>query len=624
MPLSINFTHLTSEERLVAKAKSKIDIGKSVFNNTSTRFFFLFIFAYQVIFIFQGLDLSDEGFLATYYQQIFNNPESVQYNFMFWLTGIIGGFYFKIFSFLGLWGLRLGGVLVTTSTVVLTYALLKKYLKHNYLKLGLFLIVIALNNDIKELNYNNISALIYVTIIYYLFNGIKENSSKKIFISGMFVAFNVFIRLPNILGIGLVLAILFSGYLNDKSLKSITKETSFFLAGFIIAAVTTLFIIYFSGHWNIFTNALQVVFKMGRGHQQAELRDSSYGIFRLLKQLKSNNGKSILFTLSILISLVLGISLLSTIKSKISAFHRIGRLIKYILVLSLLFLITANIIDNYSILFFYSGVIVVVFVLSLTTPNDFDTKFLLFCGCFILISFPFGSSAGIITAGRYSFWIGLPISINYLFNIKSIKNQFVFVKDDINNSIQIGITENQIRILKNISLIILIFAGIFHSYFYPFFDKRNRIDMRYSIHNANLKGIYTTKGRAEAINELLSESLKYVKKGDYVLAYDCIPLYHFLTESVPYIRTAYPWLYETEIFKLELDLAVKQKKVLPVVVMQKIKTIGEGSKWPEETLPDDYSKWDVNLGRNKYMNDFLVQNHYKEVWANQYFSILVP
>jgi len=29
-----------------------------------------------------------------------------------------------------------------------------------------------------------------------------------------------------------------------------------------------------------------------------------------------------------------------------------------------------------------------------------------------------------------------------------------------------------------------------------------------------------------------------------------IPLYNFLTESVPYIRSAYPWLYEADIFNL--------------------------------------------------------------------------
>src|SRR4029078_2276311 len=162
--------------------------------NVNTKWFFVFLFLFQVILIFQGIDLSDEGFLSIFYQQIFKNPESVQYNFMFWGTGIIGGLYFKLFSFLGVWGLRLGGVLVTTGTAVLAYRLLKNYLNEGYLQLSLFLIVITLNNDIKEINYNNLSALFNLVMVYLLYRGLKRRSALLIFLSGSFVALNVFIR----------------------------------------------------------------------------------------------------------------------------------------------------------------------------------------------------------------------------------------------------------------------------------------------------------------------------------------------------------------------------------------------------------------------------------------------
>jgi len=101
-------------------------------------------------------------------------------------------------------------------------------------------------------------------------------------------------------------------------------------------------------------------------------------------------------------------------------------------------------------------------------------------------------------------------------------------------------------------------------------------------------------------------------------------MYNFLTETTPYIRSAYPWLYESEIFKSELDRAKQKTGTLPVVVIQTIQTIGDGSGWPEKTLTTDYSQWDLNQGRNKYMNEFLEENHYREVWTNKYFKILIP
>ncbi len=125
----------------------------------NTKVFFFILFLYQVIFIFQGVDLSDEGFYATFYQQIFKDPEATQYNFMFWFSGIVAGAFDYVFHGLGIWGMRLAGVLVTTSTIIITYNLLKRYLNPGYLKLGLLMVLLFINNNLKEIHYNDLSAL---------------------------------------------------------------------------------------------------------------------------------------------------------------------------------------------------------------------------------------------------------------------------------------------------------------------------------------------------------------------------------------------------------------------------------------------------------------------------------
>jgi hypothetical protein len=139
-----------------------------------------------------------------------------------------------------------------------------------------------------------------------------------------------------------------------------------------------------------------------------------------------------------------------------------------------------------------------------------------------------------------------------------------------------------------------------------------------------MKGIYTSKERAASINELLSESAKYIKPNDYVLAYDLIPMYHFWTETRPYIRNPCPWFYTSAVFERELNLSMSKSLPIPVVVMQTVLTIGDGSKWPEAKLKDDYSKWDRNKGRNEVMNNFLAEHNYKTVWQNETFKIMVP
>ena len=77
------------------------------FEQMHERFFFVLVVLLQLVFIFQGLNFTDSGFAAVFYQRIFSDPSSVQYNFTYWLTGIIGGGWLQLFPGLGLLGLRI-------------------------------------------------------------------------------------------------------------------------------------------------------------------------------------------------------------------------------------------------------------------------------------------------------------------------------------------------------------------------------------------------------------------------------------------------------------------------------------------------------------------------------------
>jgi len=173
--------------------------------------FFFFLFAYQLFFTFQGLDLSDEGLYSTSYQQIFHNPETVQYNFMFWFSAIVGGAWAWLFPDLGLWGIRLAGVVITTSTIIVTYYLLRKYLRRAHLKIGLLLVVLLINNNLKLVHYNDLSALFNMITIAFLFAGLRDENHWKLLLAGAFVAFSSFTRLPNILNLWMVVGIFYYG-----------------------------------------------------------------------------------------------------------------------------------------------------------------------------------------------------------------------------------------------------------------------------------------------------------------------------------------------------------------------------------------------------------------------------
>jgi hypothetical protein len=590
----------------------------------NTRIFFLLIFIFQVLLIFQGFDLSDEGFLSTFYSQIFHNPDSVSYNFMFWGTGIIGGVWSKITSPLGLLGLRLGGAIINTLTVILTYQLLKKYLKPEYLKLGLFLVVLSLNNDIKILNYNTLSSLFYVLVIIFLFRGILKNEALSILTGGFIVGLNVFIRTPNILELGLVLGIMYNAYLSGQSFAISIKQILAFLSGFIVSVGLVIFTMYLSGHLLIYAGSLKLLFAMGKGQVETPEIQGGYGLSRLLFLFRSNNAQSIKYAL-IVIACVSGILYLNNILKKTPAIQKIiTQSVSFLIIVVTVFLIITHRIDHFTTLFTITGLILLVAVSMAFTRAEKERKVLLFFGCFFLLSFPLGSSDGIYTAGRYCLWIALPVTLDYFLKISTLHFNISVLRDSQEYYGKIGAPENQLRSVKKWIVFILVFAGLCFVYSYPFFDRRNRMQMHYALESDHLKGIYTTKGRADVFNELLRESARYIKKNEYVIAYDDMAIFYYATNTIPQLSNPLPAVYNTDQFQHDLNSIFTKSRSLPPVIRQKIATIGDASKWPEEIAPGNYFKIDRNLEKNNILDSFLTKNNYKEVWSNRVFMILIP
>jgi hypothetical protein len=145
--------------------------------------------------------------------------------------------------------------------------------------------------------------------------------------------------------------------------------------------------------------------------------------------------------------------------------------------------------------------------------------------------------------------------------------------------------------------------------------------MTSAIKSHNARGIYTTKERAKVVNELLVESSKYIKKNDHILAYDCMPMFFYLTETLPYTPNTWPWLYVPENFKEELDLAKSNSGKLPVVITQKMSTLS--NNWPQN-IPEKIQRTMPEQQRDSIMAEFISQNKYKSVWENEAFEIYLP
>jgi hypothetical protein len=213
--------------------------------------------------------------------------------------------------------------------------------------------------------------------------------------------------------------------------------------------------------------------------------------------------------------------------------------------------------------------------------------------------------------GRYSLWLALPVATHYFFGLG--RGPASWTALDLSPQVLSGMRR------WTVSFFLLLFG--YYALTYTWYDSRDRTKMIYSVNNQYVRGVFTTKAKADALNELLSASARYVHKDDYVLVYDLFPLYYPMTQTKPFVRNSWPKLYDRVVFNQELQKAVEEKKMLPVIIYQTINTTGS-LNWPD--IHDQNKDWDLNQPRNAGIRQFLDSNHYRLTWENIAFKIYVP
>ena len=565
------------------------------------------LFCVFALLSFQGFDVCDEGWYLSFYQQIFDNPETVEYNFVFWLTGIVGGTWYKIFPNGGIVSFRILALLINLGTLIISYKVLKSFIKKEIVLLGLVMIFFINDFALLAFYYNHLSSLLAVIVIWLLSSGLSKKNWLLIIFAGFITAANVFARLPNITLFSFIL-VFPAQYLldnHDKSLKNCLKSIMHYAIGAMLGFAVCYFVLLAFGHLEIFKNAVQGIIDKG-GEQ-----DSNHNIFRLLKVYKSEYAGILLTALKLAIIFAVYGSINNYINKR--TVLKYGLQVATLIAFSYL-IYTQNINVMYA--FGLFGTLATI----LTKTVDIQIRLLALLSLLFMVFLPFGSDGGIHNAGYVSLWFSLPFFFWYILNINDVE----FRLKSFNSLSNISINHNVIKQVIAVFILAFFSTKIYKMSNTSYFDYGSRLNKFHTI-NSNLANTYTTHKRAIIINDLLVELQDFVQEDDYLLAYDKIPMINYLTRTKPYMGNSWVWVYDSYTFERKLMQAESEIDSLPLVVLQKFETIGGFSEpikdYMDETKEENYL---YKRGRVKAMNAFLKRNHYVVVWSNDYFDILKP
>ena len=564
----------------------------------------LFIALLLGVLSFQGFDFCDEGWYMTFYQQIFNAPETVEYNFAFWLTGIVGGIWYELFPHGGILSFRLLTIIIIIATVIVAYKLLIQYIKKEYVVLGVLMVMLVNDFGYLAFYYNHLSGFLAVCIVYFLDKGLRKQRLLELTIAGGLTAVNVFSRLPNVTLFALLLVFPAQYFFNKTTNKTyVFKQIVAYLLGSLIGFVIVYIVMLSLGHIEVFKNAVSGIINKGGN------ADSNHNITRLLGFYAKEYFKILKFGLKIIPIALVIVAMSSYFKNK-----RLLKPIKYIVGIGVL----AFVFRKDAVYALYCLGLMGAVYLILTKNVKPAVKSIAFLALVVAVLLPMGSDGGIHNAGYVCIWLILPVFMHAFSTLQSANMQLNLS----HGTIKFAVAKSD---FKTVIIVLAISFFAVKSYKISkeaYFDKGNRLHKTYAINNA-LANVYTTKERADVTNAVLKGLMPHVKEGDYLLAYDNVPMLNYLTQTKPYMGISWVWVYDSKTFETKLKLAEETIPNLPIVVQQKFRTIVSFTE-PDDTYMDETKEegYIYKRGRVKAMNAFLKRNTYKVIWSNDYFNIL--
>jgi hypothetical protein len=561
------------------------------------------LFIWQILLTFQGLDLADTGFQLSAFRFIFDDPYSVQYCMMYWLSDVCGFLWMHILPGGGLFWSRMGWVVLLSIAFILYLKQLIPIFgsRNAVFSLSVTYVFILLGGP-ECLNYDIFTALGFAVGFVTIYRGLIKEKSDLLLLSGIVFGMSFFFKLSNLSALAFFLLIPFFSILNGEKISIFLKKSLFWLTGFGLGITIIILLIVLSGHFDLFLNNLKFVSEMGNDIQ------STHGLKTMLLSYLSGYFNAFVMMAGFLMSIWIYFRYADRSLSPIAEMAKPVFLI-LISLLSILLTILLKDIFWSKIRYLFIGLMILQgFVVVADKNVRKDLRLLSFAGLIMLIIVPLGSDSG-LDKSIWGMWLLGPVLL-----APTDKTSFLFR----------AAGERQVFLKKALILVVLVTAMV-HAWQTPYFDTGSRLKKTVAIDHPKLRYIYTTAKRATVISELVTDGFPKISNEKYLLAFIEIPMVNYLSDKIPFISTSWPKLYyNPEKFKLKLEEALLRRKEFPAIIRQKQNTMLVD--WPVApdpeylNYPENLSKWPEH---GKILNEFIAKNDYQVVWENAMFQVLL-
>ncbi|MBO4871757.1 MAG: HAD-IB family phosphatase [Muribaculaceae bacterium] len=542
---------------------------------------------YQMLGVFFGMDVADAGFYLTFYDNIFSHPSSVEYNFMYYLSGVIGGAFQHLFPGMGMLGMRLLGVAFNTSAAVILYYALRRHIDERAIALGCALVVVSFIAPPYTLSYDLCTVVFYVAAITALWRGMEKDKIGLVALAGALAGLNILVRIPNVLGLSMALIPPIRAFIQSRYHIGDTKPGKALMSSalFLCCAAAAVGLVLWmmpQEHFTAFKNVINDL--------RAIAADTSGTASHTTGQMMMTQFRFYGTELWTAVKLAVPVTVYWLAHIFIS--NRWLKLAVKVAALALFVWFVARMHPLQPLwVMCMAGCIAVI-----VKDKGHALTWMAILGLGMMLVMPLGSD-GAYNNGSVIAWSAAPVAATWW--IKRVRVYFPIA-------------------FLVVCAVRMVTGG-------AYFDGGSLLDKRCTVNNDRATCIFTTAQRAQVLNTVLEGIQPYVKPGTTLMAYGSIPTLNYLTRTRPYLGCSWVEQLSAGMLQQKLQTAAKQGE-LPLVLRQKFNTIGTEWGEPSETYLTDYGLQNAyqDNSKLKVLNQFLDEHHYQVIYEDTHFVLCAP
>lgn len=513
--------------------------------------------------LFCGWEVCDSGFYLTFYDNIFSHPEGVSYNFMYYLSGVVGGAVTRLTGG-GLFAMRLLGMAANLLSIYLLQGATRGVCSRASQLCGVMMVCVGIwLSPLAFYNDTMTATLALLSLALTLRGG-----TWGFALGGMAAGVNVLTRLPNVMEVFFVLLILYTR--REKR----WRDLMLWLGGWVVGVAAMIGVAAALGHLDLLRATIVDLHEMAASGSS----ESTHSLTTLIgAQIGAWKGIGMV-AVSLLIAHYMA--------TRITHFPVIQLPVKVLLrvvglVLGVYILLHHDIVTD------LAAISVAGCLLSLRREMR-DVRNVAIAGMLMMVILPMGSDNGIYNAGSIVLWLAIVPAME---GLRRTAGRYVVVAT---------------------ALIILGMGCVKAGQGGFYFDDTPIEEMTATPGYRGTDHIRTSAARAGRIRAILREIAPYVSAGDTLLVYGSAPMLNHLTGTVPALGCSWPELLTPKMLDKKLQQTGDSTKILVL----RFNTIGShwgaGSAAYGEGKTTESNTYH-NAEKSGIIQQWIVKNRYKEI-----------